>query len=126
MNKLELQVGDIISSPKFAFGYLYQVGKVVVWVDGITTIHPLLHTPTQSTIDVGRFDPSRSHAKFVIEEIDASNNNVIITAIRLFDDRYELDSEVIKFSYNVIDDVTVVGRCTISSRKINWFEVIPS
>lgn len=77
-------VGDVITSKKFAFGY-YDEQRTVITVDGTTTSHPVTSfldnderlelaatsgqiPPEKETVEFGAYDPSRAKAKFVVEE----------------------------------------------------------
>ncbi len=80
--------GDIITSPKFAYGYYTGEEKVplkIITVDGSTSTHSVGYTvseeervaivaksgtipPKLRTVELGAHDKSRGSAKFVVEE----------------------------------------------------------
>lgn len=77
-------MGDIITSPKFAFGYYDDEDKKFITVDGTTTERPVTYfvgedgrvalaaqsgkiPPKKRTVELGANDPSRATAKFVVE-----------------------------------------------------------
>lgn len=60
------EVGDVITSPKFAFGYYKKEGnKEVIIVDGKTKKYPVRFM--KKILELGAHDPSRATAKFVVE-----------------------------------------------------------
>lgn len=78
------QVGDVIESPKFAYGYFETADRTIVTVDGETTEHLVGFTRSEEervqiaskigtapsktdVIDLGAYDPSRGTARFVVE-----------------------------------------------------------
>lgn len=79
-----LNIGDIIISEKFAFGYYDSEDRKLITIDGTTTKHPVtfyvneeerIATAAKSgkvpsktrTVDLGAYDQSRRKAKFVVE-----------------------------------------------------------
>lgn len=78
------QIGDIIASPKFAYGYYDGEDKKIVSIDGQTKKQPVTFTigedervaeaartgkipPKTRRVDLGAYDKSRGGAKFVVE-----------------------------------------------------------
>lgn len=129
MKSDKVQVGDIITSPHFAFGYLnydYENNKPknIIYVDGYTKhTRNVVATPRgkhrynpetgeeyTKEVDLGRYDPSRGKAKFVVESAvmcgggyghgpnDYYPDGWGVTARRLNDDgSYNPDGELISF-----------------------------
>lgn len=79
------KVGDVIISPKFAFGRYSDEDKDFVIVDGKTRKYPVMYhltedervaiaaksgkiPPKSRTVELGAYDPSRAIAKFVVEK----------------------------------------------------------
>jgi len=77
-------VGDVIKSKKFAFGY-YDEQRTTITVDGLTKKHPVTSymdekkrlaiaaksgqiPPAKITRELGAYDPGRAKAMFVVEE----------------------------------------------------------
>lgn len=77
-------VGDIITSSKFAYGYYERENKKLITIDGRTTKHPVTFyvsederlalaaksgkvPPKTRTVELGAHDVSRAKAKFVVE-----------------------------------------------------------
>ncbi len=77
-------IGDIITSEKFAFGYYENEDKALITIDGTTTKRPVtsfvseeerVATAAKSgkipsktkTVDLGAYDQGRAKAKFVVE-----------------------------------------------------------
>lgn len=116
------QIGDIIISPKFAFGY-YDSENVIA-VDGKTREHQDTSrigederveiaartgkiSPKTRTIELGAFDESRASAKFVVESAKMQGGDTgrdeypdgwHVRARRLNeDDFYNPDGELIQF-----------------------------
>lgn len=82
------QVGDVITSPKFALGYYMEEDRALIAVDGTTKHYHVEHDldeeervalaaktgsvpPKTRTVDHGAYDLSRATARFVVE---AANN----------------------------------------------------
>lgn len=83
------KMGDIITSPKFAFGYYNNEDKKLIVIDGKTEKHPVTVRcyesedervaaaaksgkipPKTRTVELGAYDSSRATAKFVVEVAD--------------------------------------------------------
>ncbi|MDO8558991.1 MAG: hypothetical protein Q7R84_01540 [bacterium] len=77
-------VGDVIMSPRFAYGYRDGEHNKIIAVDGKTMKHPVTYylsedervnlarktgvfPPRKKTIDLSACDPSRTTAKFIVE-----------------------------------------------------------
>ena len=77
-------VGDVIKSKKFAFGY-YDEQRTTITVDGSTKKHPVTSymdekkrlaiaaksgqiPPAKITVELGAYERSRAYAMFVVEE----------------------------------------------------------
>ena len=120
-------VGDIIVSSKFAYGYYEGEDKKFIIIDGATTKHPVTSyisedervaaaaksgkIPSKTrTVELGAHDPSRAEAKFVIEAAnmegggtghgpgDVYPDDWHVKARRLNDDgTYNPNGEVIQF-----------------------------
>lgn len=78
-------VGDIITSSKFAYGYYEREDKKLITIDGTTKKHPVTSyvnedervslaaksgkvPPKTRTVELGAYDVSRAKAKFVVEK----------------------------------------------------------
>jgi len=78
-------VGDVITSPKFAFGYYGDEDKKFIKVDGATENRPVTFyvdedervdvavesgkvPPKTRTVELGAYDSGRATAKFVVEK----------------------------------------------------------
>lgn len=118
-------IGDIITSPKFAYGYYQSEKKRRVLIDGITTSRKVTATfseeqrviaaaktgeipPKAKVVELGAHDPTRATAKFVVERAvmeggsdhwrDSYPDGWHVTARRLNeDDSYDENNEVIDF-----------------------------
>ena len=120
-------VGDIITSPKFAYGYYGREDKQLITVDGTTTKHPVTFhvnedervaaaaksgkVPSKTRIvELGAHDPSRAKAKFVVEVANIQGGGTghgsgdvypdgwHVQARRLNDDgTYNPNGEIIRF-----------------------------
>ncbi|MBI3632128.1 MAG: hypothetical protein HY225_01640 [Candidatus Vogelbacteria bacterium] len=117
--------GDVITSSKFAYGYLTSENREEITVDGKTTGYPMRYRlseedrlaitaktgripPKERTIELGRFDKNRGSAKFVVEDarMDGGDTNPRdpwpdgwhITARRLSSEgTYDPSEEIIDF-----------------------------
>ena len=120
-------VGDVIMSSKFAYGYYEHKDKKLINIDGKTKKHPVTSyvsedervtvaaksgkVPSKTrTVELGAHDPDRARAKFVIETAnmegggtghgphDVYPNGWHIKARRLNNDgTYNPNGEVIRF-----------------------------
>ena len=118
------QVGDVIMSPSFAFGYRDVCGhRAIITVDGKTTTNPVSVRLSESewlqiaaqtgkvpaaekTVNCGAHDSSRGTAKFVVENANLQGGDTKegypdgwhVQARRLNpDDSYDPNGEVIQF-----------------------------
>ncbi|QQG41873.1 MAG: hypothetical protein HYV90_01005 [Candidatus Woesebacteria bacterium] len=80
------QVGDVIKSPKFAYGYWESEDKEIITIDGQSTSYVVGYTvsveerlkaaavtgnpdqPLVREVDLGAYDPSRGNAEFIVEK----------------------------------------------------------
>lgn len=116
-------VGDVITSPKFAFGYYTNKDKEYVTVDGETESYPMQYRmdeeervalaaktgkipPRNYVVELGAYDLTRASAKFVVEmaKMDGGDRDQCypdgwhIKARRLNQDgKYNKTGEVIDF-----------------------------
>ena len=65
MSKKSIEVGDVLVSPAFAYGY-HNGNKTFVTVDGKTKHSVVTYYPKGTSEDLGAYDPSRGEAKFVV------------------------------------------------------------
>ncbi|MCK4799700.1 hypothetical protein KAS31_01865 [Candidatus Parcubacteria bacterium] len=119
------QTGDVIVSPKFAYGYYKsEEDKNIIIVDGKTIEHPVTSRigedervkiaaetgkapPRNKITELGAYDHSRASAKFVVESAkmqggdtgrDAYPDGWHVKARRLAEnDSYDPNGELIKF-----------------------------
>lgn len=116
-------VGDVITSPKFAFGYTDSGGKIAI--DGKSTSHQVqipvstkerleiaaktgVIVPDYRIEDYGAYDESRGTAQFVVIDASMQGGGIAmnadryphgyhITAQRLKDGKFDPEGEVIHF-----------------------------
>jgi hypothetical protein len=63
--KVAIEVGDVVVSPAFAYGYS-NGNKTFITVDGRTKRSMVTYYPSGTSADLGAYDPSRGEAKFVV------------------------------------------------------------
>lgn len=132
-------VGDVVVSPKFAYGYYRDIAKERLTVDGKTTRRLVERMLTEDervamaaatgeipdrkeTVDLSAYDPSRATAKFVIESarMEGGDKDALypdgwhVSARHLNEDgSYDPRGEVIHF-YMSGDREDVIGAADIS------------
>lgn len=86
MGEKSFEVGDVLQSEKFVYGYRDQEGPKIVYADGQTKNHLVWRTPADGrsrsvvtaelqyhypeyeAVDLGAYDPGRASARFVVED----------------------------------------------------------